>query len=157
MRHHQVGIASYAAIFVVLCDQFTKWWVVKNILGQPSYYPVASAINFVLVWNRGITFGLFNRFDHHLMPYLLVLLALAVVAVLGRWLWHTTSLVVALALGAIMGGAVGNIIDRVRYGAVVDFIDVHYKNYHWYTFNLADAAIVSGVFLLMLDSLVRKK
>ena len=157
MHHHRIGIACYLVVFVLLCDQFTKWWVVKNVLSAPSYYPVAPYINFVLVWNKGVTFGLLNRIDHHFMPYLLVLMALVVLVILGRWLFRSHSLLVVLALAAIIGGALGNIIDRVRYGAVVDFIDIYYQNYHWYTFNLADAAIVCGVSLLMMDSLVRGK
>ncbi len=157
MSHPRFNSALYLAAFVAVCDQLTKMWVVNNVLSPPSFYPVTDFMNFALVWNHGVTFGLLNRFDHHLMPYLLVLVAFLVLGLLGRWLWHTHSLVVALGLGAIIGGAFGNVIDRIRFGAVVDFIDVYYKNYHWYTFNLADAAIVCGVSLLMLDSLVRGK
>ena len=157
MRHHYVGIASYLSAFVILSDQFTKWWVMANVKPYPSFYPVASFVDFTLVWNKGVTFGLMNRVDHRLMPWLLVVMALGVLVMLGRWLWRTRSLIVTLALGAIIGGALGNIIDRVRFGAVIDFIDVYYGNHHWYTFNLADAAIVCGVSLLMLDSLVRGK
>jgi len=154
MRHPYIKIATYAAVFVTLCDQITKAWVVRNVLPPPSYYPVAPSIDFTLVWNKGVTFGLL----HHLnQPYILIGAALLVMGLLGRWLWQTSSLLVTMALGTIIGGALGNILDRVRYGAVVDFIDVYYGQYHWYTFNLADAAIVAGVLLLCLDSLVRRK
>lgn len=157
MRVHFIKMAIYMATLIALCDQFTKSWVVRNVMSPPSYYPVASFIDFTLVWNKGITFGLMNRVNHLVMPYILIAASMVVLALLARWLWHTSSLLVTLALGSIMGGALGNIIDRIRYGAVVDFIDVYYGNYHWYTFNLADAAIVSGVILLSFDSLVRGK
>ena len=89
------------------------------------------------------------------MPYFLTAVAAVILFLLGRWLWRTTSALVAIGLGAIMGGAIGNVIDRLRFGAVVDFLDFHYEHYHWYAFNIADAAIVTGVCLLLLDSLVR--
>jgi lipoprotein signal peptidase len=109
-------------------------------------------LDFTMVWNRGITFGMLNGLGAaaHLV---LAALALAVVAALGVWLWRAERLLVALALGAVAGGAVGNIVDRMRYGAVVDFIQAHAFGWSWYVFNVADAAIVSGVAALMLDGL----
>ena len=92
-----------------------------------------------------------------LCPIFLIGVAVIILFLLGRWLWRTSSTTVALALGGIMGGAVGNVIDRVRYGAVVDFLDFYYRNYHWYAFNVADAAIVTGVALLLIDGMVRGK
>ena len=103
MRHHYVGIASYLSAFVILSDQFTKWWVMANVKPYPSFYPVASFVDFTLVWNKGVTFGLMNRVDHRLMPWLLVVMALGGLVMLGRWLWRTRSLIVTLALGAIIG------------------------------------------------------
>jgi len=119
--------------------------------------PVTSFLNFALVWNKGVTFGLFNKNTQHFLPYILIGVAALILFLLGRWLWRTGSTPVALALGAIMGGAIGNVIDRLRYGAVVDFLDFHYGTYHWYAFNIADAAIVTGVALLLLDGMVRGK
>jgi lipoprotein signal peptidase len=89
------------------------------------------------------------------VPAVLVIAAFLILFLLTRWLLRTSSLLVALSLGAVMGGAIGNVIDRLRFGAVVDFIDFHYTTYHWYAFNIADAAIVIGVFFLVLDSLVK--
>jgi lipoprotein signal peptidase len=106
-----------------------------------------------MVWNRGVTFGLLTNFGH--WSYLLLAaIALAVVAGLVVWLRRAESRLVATALGAIVGGAVSNVIDRLRFGAVVDFIHAHLGAWSWYVFNLADAAIVCGVAVLVLDSLL---
>ena len=118
---------------------------------------LTSFLNLVLTHNRGVTFGLMNRAGHPAMAYVWVGIAAVILALLGRWLAQTTSNLVAVGLAGIMGGAVGNVIDRLRFGAVVDFLDAHYAGYHWYTFNVADACIVTGVALLLLDSLVRAK
>lgn len=155
MKHRRLSIALYLAAFVGLCDQISKMWVVTQVEPPPEGVFVTSFFNIVLVWNKGVTFGLLNQIDHHYVTYGLIAVAAVIIALLGRWLWQTQFLVVAIAIGAIMGGAIGNVIDRIRYGKVVDFLDFHYHSYHWYAFNVADAAVVTGVCLLMLDSLVR--
>ena len=142
-----------AAALVLAADQASKWWILKGLrlpeLGSVAVLPV---LNLTMVWNRGVTFGLLGGFGAagHVV---LAAVALAVVAGLAVWLRRAERLSVALALGAIAGGAVGNVIDRIRYGAVVDFIHAHAWGWSWYVFNLADAAIVCGVGLLVLDGL----
>lgn len=160
LRH--INIAAYLMAFIVLCDQFTKWWIVEHVMQPPAVHPVASFLNLVLVWNKGITFGFLNSLNHDIMKYVLITVAVIILGLLGRWLWQTSSTLIALGLGCVMGGALGNVIDRVRYGAVVDFLDfyiVDFNNqaHHWYAFNIADAAIVTGVGLLLLDNLVRAR
>lgn len=151
-------IALYLGALIVLLDQLSKWWVLNIALKDDQHLmPVTGFLNIVLVLNRGVTFGMLSRLDHHLMSYFLVAVAAVIIFLLGRWLWRTSSTLVAVGLGAVMGGAIGNVLDRLRYGAVVDFIDFYYQNYHWYAFNIADAAIVTGVCLLLLDNLVRGK
>jgi signal peptidase II len=151
-------IGFYTLAFVGLADQIGKWLILERMDDVHRTIPVTSFLNLVLVWNKGITFGLMNRGSQHVLPYVLIGLAAVILFLLGRWLWRTSSVAVALALGAIMGGAVGNVIDRLRYGAVVDFLDFHYGDYyHWYVFNIADAAIVTGVALLLIDGMVRGK
>ena len=152
-RH--VMLASYLGVFVTLSDQLSKWWVLTNV--KSTGMEITSFLNFVIVHNKGVTFGLLNSINHQYMPYLLTSVAAIILFFLGRWLWLTRSLPVAIGLGAVMGGAVGNVIDRVRYGAVVDFLDFYYQTHHWYAFNFADAAIVTGVGLLLIDSLVRAR
>lgn len=143
-----------ALVLVLLADQTSKWWVLERLelprLGSVELLPV---LNFTMVWNRGITFGLLSG-DSAWTLLGLAAVALAVVAALLVWLWRADRTPVALALGAIAGGAVGNVIDRLRFGAVVDFIHAHAWGWSWYVFNVADAAIVCGVAVLVLDSLL---
>jgi lipoprotein signal peptidase len=112
-------------------------------------------LNFVLVWNHGVTFGMLDGLGGFGWA-LLAAVAVAVVAGLGVWLWRSEHLVKSLAIGAIMGGAAGNVIDRLRFGAVVDFIQAHLGAYSFYVFNVGDSAIVCGVGVLMLESLLRR-
>lgn len=147
-----LGLA--AALVVLGVDQLSKWWVLNVIhlpeVGQMVLLPV---LNLTMVWNQGVTFGLLTGFGS--WSYLLLAaVALCVVAALVVWLRRAESRLVAIALGAIVGGAVSNVIDRLRFGAVVDFIHAHIGNWSWYVFNLADAAIVCGVAALVIDSLL---
>ncbi len=147
-----LGLAS--ALIVLVADQVSKWWILDVIhlpdVGQIVLLPV---LNLTMVWNRGVTFGLLTSFGQ--WSYLLLAaVALAVVAALVVWLRRAESRLVAVALGAIVGGALSNVIDRLRFGAVVDFIHAHIGNVSWYVFNLADAAIVCGVAALVLDGLL---
>jgi signal peptidase II len=155
MKHHRFMPAFYLLVSVIVSDQLTKWWIVNKIMQPPRVVPLTSFCNFVLVWNKGVTFGLLSQFDHRIIKWLLIAVAAVILFLLGRWLLRTHSTLIALALGCVMGGAVSNVIDRLRFGAVVDFLDFYYNNYHWYAFNVADAAIFSGLSLLMLDSLIR--
>lgn len=113
-------------------------------------------INFVMVWNPGISFGLFPA-ESLAERLLLIAFAAGVTVVLVFWLRRVTDWLLAVAIGLIIGGALGNLIDRMVYGAVADFIDFHLFGYHWYTFNVADAAIVVGVGALLLDALVLRR
>ncbi|MDD3029214.1 MAG: signal peptidase II [Alphaproteobacteria bacterium] len=155
MFQRRAVLGVYALAFIGLLDQVTKWMVLERMGDVHRTVPLSSFLNLVLVWNKGVTFGLFNQGPSPIMRYLLIALAAGIVLLLGRWLYRTSSTMVAVALGFIMGGALGNVIDRLRYGAVVDFLDFYYANYHWYAFNVADAAIVTGVALLLIDGMVR--
>jgi len=150
------NMAVYLIIIVVLVDQMFKWWILRAI--EPDHgQRVNDFFNLVHVHNTGITFGLLNRFNPQVTFYFLVGTAVLILFFLGRWLWLTGSAGVALALALVMGGAIGNVIDRVRFGYVIDFLDFHWQDHHWYSFNIADSAIVTGVGLLLLDSLSRKR
>jgi signal peptidase II len=143
-----------AGVVVLAADQASKWWILDSIdlpdVGQVVVLPV---LNLTFVRNYGVTFGLLAGFGQ--WSYLLLAaVALAVVAALGIWLRRAESRLVATALGAIVGGALSNVIDRLRFGYVVDFIHAHVGGWSWYVFNLADAAIVCGVAALVLDSLL---
>lgn len=150
----RLGIITGLA--VLAADQASKWWILHRVdlpgLRQIVLLPV---LNLTMVWNRGVTFGLLTG-SGRWNALILSALAIAVVVALGIWLRRAESRLTAIALGAIAGGAVGNIADRLRFGAVVDFIDAHAGAWHWYVFNVADAAIVCGVAALLLDGLVRR-
>ena len=145
-----------AALLVLLADQGSKWWVLEVLhLPAVGQVPVLPVFSLTFVRNQGVTFGLLNGFGDW-GPLLLAGVALAVVVVLGVWLRRAESVAVALSLGAIAGGAVGNVIDRLRFGWVVDFLHAHAFGWSWYVFNVADAAIVCGVGVLVLDGFRRK-
>lgn len=142
------------AAIILIADQVSKW-AVLHVLHLPQLRSIAllPVLNLTMVWNRGVTFGLFNGFGAA-GPFILAAVAAIVVIALGLWMRRAERALVACALGAIAGGAIGNVIDRLRYGAVVDFIHAHAFGFSWYVFNIADAAIVCGVIALLLDSLI---
>ncbi|MBI3452698.1 MAG: signal peptidase II [Rhodospirillales bacterium] len=147
----RLGLVLAAAVVVV--DQVSKAYF-YNILvaqGRPMV-EILPFFNLVTVWNKGISFGLFGSGS---MGSALVFtgLALAIVAVLVVWLRRTDQVLPAAALGLVIGGALGNVIDRVRFGAVFDFLDFHAYGWHWPAFNAADAAITLGVAGLFIDAL----
>ena len=159
MAHHnrRTIIGIYMLAFVALADQVTKGLVLESVHDVNHILPLTSFLNLVLVRNEGITFGILSHIGHSYMPFILVGIAAVIMGMLGRWLWRTHETGVALALGAIMGGAIGNVIDRLHYGAVVDFIDFYYDKYHWPAFNFADSAIVVGVALLLIDGMLHAR
>jgi signal peptidase II len=135
---------------VVVLDQLTKWailiWLERAMVLTPFF-------NLVLVWNRGVSFGMFDS-ESRLGPWVLSGLAFAVVALLLGWLRRVDDPLTATGLGLIIGGAIGNVIDRVRFGAVIDFLDFHALGWHWPAFNVADSAICVGALLLVVDGLL---
>ena len=146
-----------AALLVLAADQASKDWVVHGLhLPERGSVRLLSVLNLTWVENRGITFGMLNGLGG-LAPVLLTAVALGVVLALFLWLWRSERMVVAIALGAVAGGAVGNVVDRLRLGYVVDFIHAHAWGWSWYVFNVADAAIVCGVGALVLDGLLARK
>ncbi len=149
------NIGVYLAAFIALADQMSKWWILHELMVPPRIVEITPFLNFVLHWNKGVTFGLFN---HALswLPYIFIGAAILILLLLLNWLMRTSSLLMALGLGLVIGGAIGNVIDRFRYGAVLDFIDFHIFGYHWYAFNVADTAIVCGVGLLLLENLATR-
>jgi signal peptidase II len=149
-----------AAAALLAADQASKWWVLEVLrLPELRNVPLLSVgpfgLDLTMVWNRGVTFGLLSG-DGPLNHLILALLAAAIAGFLLRWLWRAETQMVAIALGAVIGGAVGNVIDRLRFGAVVDFIRAHAWGWNWYVFNIADAAIVCGVVVLLADALFRR-
>ena len=155
-----LGLGLAVAVLLLAADQASKWWILK-VLRLPEVRHVRLlelgpfGLDLSMVWNRGVTFGLLSG-DGPWNHLVLALLAAAIALVLLRWLARAETLAVAVALGAVIGGAVGNVLDRLRFGAVVDFVDAHAWGWHWYVFNIADAGIVCGVAALIADALFRR-
>ncbi|HZT50696.1 MAG TPA: signal peptidase II [Stellaceae bacterium] len=147
----RLGLAI--AVVVALADQASKAWVLKFFDQHPGapLAPVTSYFNLVLTMNRGMSFGLFSSGAINALIFALV--AAAIVAALLAWLARTGDPLLRSAIGLVIGGAVGNVADRLVRGAVVDFLDFHLGALHWFAFNLADAAISVGVALMVIDGL----
>ncbi len=139
------------ALAVFFADQALKAAVLMR-LGEAAQRstPLAPFLDLTLRWNRGISFSLFAQGSAAGWIILLGLILLAI-ALLGWWLSNSRSITAASGLGAIIGGALGNLSDRVVHGAVIDFLDLHALGRHFFVFNLADAAINVGVALLVID------
>jgi len=148
--------AVLAAATVVL-DQGTKLALLFGY-DLPLHHPVrlAPVLDLTVVWNRGISYGLFQQHSQ-VGRWLLVAVSLVAAAGLCLWMARTGSRLLAAALGLIVGGAPGNAVDRVAYGAVFDFVHFHVGSWSWYVFNVADAAIVAGVAGLLYDGLVLER
>lgn len=137
---------------VMVLDQLSKWWILDGIMDPPRIIAIAPFFNLVLVMNRGVSFGMLSAAPVWL-PWLLAGFAVLIAIALGLWLLRVREALLAAALGLVMGGALGNVVDRFRFGAVVDFLDFHASGFHWPAFNVADSAITVGVALLLLDAL----
>lgn len=147
-------LGAAAAVAALMLDQATKWLVLLVIMDPPRAIPVLPFFDLVLTWNPGVSFGLFAD---GVPPWLFVLVALAVSGLLAVWIWRAENAWIAAGSGLIVGGALGNVVDRLVHGAVVDFILLHAGGLHWPVFNIADAAITVGVGLVLFDGLFRRK
>lgn len=142
-----------AAVIMVL-DQITKHYTLHTLLADVRGFEVLPFLNIVTAWNTGVSFGMFG--DGAFSPWLFFALAVLISLGMAVWMARTTDRILILSLSMMIGGAIGNAIDRVRWGAVFDFIDVHAFGWHWPAFNVADAGITVGAALLILDSLFRR-
>ena len=154
--HLRPGII--AAVTVLVLDQASKLWLLFVFdIGRRGAVQVTPFLDLVLAWNVGISFGWFQSESPAAQIVLMIIKAVAVI-VLAIWMARSRTLLATIALGLIIGGAIGNGIDRFAYGAVVDFALFHVqiggKTFNWYVFNLADVAIVAGVAALLYDSLL---
>ncbi|MGH7063560.1 MAG: signal peptidase II [Stellaceae bacterium] len=150
-----LGLA--VAIVVVILDQLSKAAILGFFAAHPFSEPLTPFFGLVLAYNRGMSFGFFNAGAGGFNALFFSLAAAAIVVALIWWLVRVTSPFLAVAIGLIIGGAVGNVIDRLRLGAVVDFLDFHVGLWHWPAFNLADSAICVGVAAMLLDGLLLRR
>jgi len=142
------------ALITLVLDQATKLYTFY-IYDLPVKEPVEFApfVNLIVVWNRGISYGLFQQ-NSDLGRWGLIVISILAAIGLSFWIRRTSAKLLAASLGLIAGGAIGNVIDRLWFGAVFDFIQIHFGSWSWYVFNVADAAIVAGVVGLLYDSFV---
>lgn len=180
-RTSRALIALSLILLLALADQLSKWYIIERHFRLLSFeangpsldfmtwltqlpqerFPffrteVTSFFNFTMVWNKGVSFGMFSS-THSYMPYALMVMAVALTSFFVVWLIRATSLWAAIPLAMIISGALSNVWDRARFGAVADFLDFHIGDLHWPAFNIADSCIVVGVALLALHTLCSEK
>jgi signal peptidase II len=136
------------ALLVFIADQVSKYFAVKHLDYSAE---VTSFFNLSLAYNKGISFGLFNNFSYS--NYFFAALSMVITIFLYRWMSQATNKFEAAALGMVIGGALGNVSDRFFYPGVVDFLELHWHNYYWPSFNIADSAICLGVCILLIFSI----
>ncbi len=149
--------AMTLVIVTLIADQLSKQVLLGYLMKAGSVVSVIDGFfRLVVVWNQGVSFGLLGG-DKALPPWVLSGVAIAVCIGLFLWLRRTDRPLTGWGIGLVMGGAIGNVIDRARWGAVFDFADFHIGQWHWPAFNVADSAIVIGVGLMLLNSLLAEK
>ena len=146
------------ALAALAADQFSKDYLLYGLdfraLGPSARIQVLPIFDLVMVWNRGVSYGLFQAGSFAGMAMLTIFSLIAVVA-LSFWLIKAERSILGVGLGLVIGGALGNVIDRILYGAVADFFHFYAFGHDWYVFNVADAAITVGVVVLLLDAFIR--
>lgn len=134
-------------------DQITKAWARSALSEPPFLVEVTPFLNFTPSWNMGVSFGIFNQ-DSPYIHWGLITLTSTIILILLVWLIRNKNTLLSVALSCIIGGAIGNLIDRFTHGAVFDFIDAHSFGIHFWTFNLADAFVSCGAVLVILDMII---
>ena len=131
----------------IFFDQLSKKWMVNNIFDGQRVIEINKYLNFSPVWNKGISFGMFSNIEN--INFFMIFVTLVIILILFFWFFKTIILYQKVALIFIISGAIGNLIDRFAYKAVIDFIDFHINNTHWPAFNLSDTYITIGAFIYL--------
>lgn len=156
MTQHTRWLGASIALAVLIADLSTKAAMISFLTKSNGWVELLPFFNLRLGYNPGISFGLLGS-DSNWMPLVLASIAFSVTAFLAIRLWRATDKRDAIWTGLIIGGALGNAIDRLMDGVVTDFIDLHVSRFHWPTFNVADVAIVIGVTIVLLSNFDRKQ
>jgi len=142
-------------LFIFILDRISKLWIISIFNSENNLeIKISSFINLNLIWNKGIAFGLFSygeKFEYNLLTGLIIMIISIVF-----WMIIKTKGLEKYGFLMILGGALGNIFDRLYYSAVPDFIDIYYKNFHWFVFNVADIFITVGVLMLIINEITIK-
>lgn len=149
-----IGIIT--SVLTIIIDQISKYFVSSHLLEGLQYLNVSHYFSFVRAWNTGVSFSMFSG-NGAIGSFILSLIALIIVSCLFYWLKKEKSTFLQISIGLIIGGALGNLIDRIRYGAVFDFLDFSVFDYHWPAFNIADSAICIGAAMIIFDNFFIKK
>jgi signal peptidase II len=144
-----LALGLKVAALLILADQASKLWLIYGTHLRLTYpWPILSFLDITVVWNRGISYGLFQQ-NSETGRWILTGIKLVAAIILFFWLRKAEARLEAIGIGLIIGGAIGNAIDRVLHGAVFDFVHFHVGSFSWYVFNVADVAIVIGVILMI--------
>lgn len=149
------GPLFFGLLIIILAmgaDQYSKTFILNYFLENDQPERITDFFNLVLVWNRGVSFG-FLSFDMMMMQYILMGGASLIIVCLFVWLCRAQTYYLSFSLSLVIGGAIGNVIDRYQYGAVLDFLDFFWNDMHWPAFNVADAFVSVGVFLIVIEAL----
>ena len=149
-------------VFFTWLDLITKATIFNKLtrlskitLGLHRHIKINSFFNLVMVRNRGVSFGMFSSLAYG--QIILSLITIAIIVFIFYLMWKTESVYSIAYLSLIVGGAFGNLVDRIRFGGVADFLDFHLGGYHWPAFNLADSIVCIGVFMILIEGIVKKK
>ena len=146
-------LSSVIILTLVIIDQLTKNWVVEYCsLITNHAIKINPILNIVFVKNNGVTFGLFNNIKYGQTIFSII--GIMAIILLIRWMKNEQRKITFIAFNMIISGAIGNVIDRFRWGGVIDFLDFHIKDHHWYSFNIADSVICIGVAILFIDNII---
>lgn len=153
-RLRRFALPAVAAVGVATADQWSKAWIVAHFGPYEARAVLDNIFHIVRVGNTGVAFGLLSNLDARWVnPALIAVTGLAIAGVVAYLLLHPARGPALCGLGLILGGAIGNLIDRARLGYVVDFLDLHWHAHHWPAFNVADIGITVGIVLVLLDTL----
>ena len=141
-------------LFVFL-DQLSKKWMLNNVFDTQKIIEINKYLNFVPVWNKGISFGMLSNFMN--INFFMIIVTSGILLFLISWFIKTKSRNLILSLSFIISGAIGNLVDRLNHKAVVDFIDIHIGNHHWPAFNFADSYITIGAFIYVFTIFTSQK
>ena len=154
LKNKNFVLSLVISIFSLILDQMTKFIILENIINLQKGLEVISILNLVYVENRGVSFGLFSEYN---IPFFLGILSFLISLYIIFLICKSNNRMEIVGLSLILGGAVGNGVDRLFNGYVIDFIDIHYKSYHWPVFNLADTFITIGALIFFVNILVFQK
>ncbi len=158
MKNKLFLLGIVIVLFTAILDLASKriiFAILENTNLDNPEIVIFDFFSLVYVWNRGVSFGMFNSIDN--AKIILSLLQFSIAFALFFWLFNNRKIHITWALGLIIGGALGNLFDRIKNGAVADFLDFHIAGYHWPAFNLADSAVFIGVVILLFEDLLFKK